>query len=142
MSHIEVRRTYQSHRVTLGSLVARDLPHPLCTIELPWAGNSIGISRIPPGEYAWSKWTSPTKGEVIRLDDGDTRPRTAILIHIANTTDDIQGCLGVGYSYHGFGDKGWGIGRSRDAMTDLMEALPASGVIGIFDNFISTSNGR
>ena len=138
MSRIEVRRTFQSDLVTLGSLVAPRLPSPLCTMELPWRGNRTSVSRIPPGEYHWSKWFSPTfKREVIRLDDNETRPRSAILIHVANTTSDIEGCIGVGYAYHRFGnDKGWGVGVSRKAFDALMESLPASGTILIFDSFI------
>ena len=137
MSRIEVRRVFQSNRVTLGSLVAPRLPSPLCTIELPWVGNRIGVSRIPPGEYGWFKWTSPTKGEVIRLDDSGTKPRTAILIHVANVPSNIEGCLGVGMGYHEF-DSGWGVARSKIAMDALMEALPSSGTIRIFDSFIKS----
>ena len=138
MSRIEVRRNYQSDLVTLGSLVAPRLPSPLCTMELPWRGNRSSVSRIPPGEYGYSKWFSPTfKQNVIRLDDMQTKPRFAILIHIANVPSNVEGCIGVGMGYHKF-DSGWGVAKSKIAFDALMESLPASGTIRIFDSFIKS----
>ena len=138
MSRIEVRRTYQSDLVTLGSLVASRLPHPLCTMELPWRGNRSSVSRIPPGEYNYSKWFSPTfKREVVRLDDMQTKPRFAILIHIANVPSNVEGCLGVGTSFHEF-ESGWGVGNSKTAFGELMDSLTPSGKIAIYDSFIKS----
>ena len=137
MSRIEIRRTFQSERVTLGTLIAPRMPWPLCTIELPWVNNQVNVSRIPPGTYRWSKQHSPSmEREVIRLDDTETRPRTAILIHVGNYASNFEGCIGVGHGYGDFKEKGRGVVSSGAAFDELMASLSRTGKITIFDNFL------
>jgi len=68
------------------------------TLEEPWKDNKRGISCIPEGTYkvvphGWGNERVRFK-RAYRLTG--TAPRTAILIHTGNTTDDIEGCILVG----------------------------------------------
>ena len=64
------------------------------TIELPNLGNQRRISCIPEGKYKVVPYSSQKFPNVYEIKDVPNR--TAILIHAANTTKDILGCIGVG----------------------------------------------
>ena len=89
------------------------------TLELPWIGNKKNVSCIPTGQYVANVDRSVTIGgePVIRLED--VPGRTGILVHVANYTREIQGCVAVGMGK----DKNSVI-SSRKAMSDLL------GIIG------------
>ena len=93
MSHLTLRRLDEiPGDCTLGRLYEGE--EFLCrTLELQWHQNILCISCIPPGTYT----VRPKRNsERYRFDDTETRPRTAIEIHVGNTADDTHGCIVVG----------------------------------------------
>lgn len=132
MSTINIHRVWRDDRSTLGVLTADGMNGPLCTLELPWHDNALRVSCVPCGAFNWSKWDSPHFGrEVIRLDDVDMMPRSAILIHVANAPKELLGCIAPGLRWANWGGKNWGVASSGAALDALMDALPDSGTITI-----------
>jgi len=87
------------------------------TLELPWRENRRGESRIYAGKYSAWLWESPTFGmTVIRLEDKHNRLN--ILIHPANWTSQLAGCIAPGTSRSIDQNAVW---NSRDAMTQLVD---------------------
>lgn len=68
---------------------------PLYTIEEDWKGNQRRESCIPAGRYVLRRTIYHKHGyetfEVTGVPD-----RSRILIHPANTEEDVEGCIGVG----------------------------------------------
>lgn len=61
-------------------------------------GNLRGVSCIPVGTYRIRRYYSPKRRyEVFMLVD--VPGREAIEIHIANTEEDVEGCIGLGTRY-------------------------------------------
>ena len=98
-----IRRTPYPDECVLG--VMRDADGQLLcrTLELPWRDNETDRSCVPPGGYQARLYHSPTKGPVFRLDFEDTKPRSAIEVHAANTAHDLLGCIAPG-ARHGILD--------------------------------------
>lgn len=67
----------------------------LQTIEDDWRDNAPRISCIPAGLYTLQRTIYRKHGyetfEVVKVPD-----RSRILIHPANTEEDLEGCIGVG----------------------------------------------
>lgn len=97
----------------------------LYTIERPWLDNRKSVSCIPPGLYPMSRHNWFTKpGAQWRIDDVPNR--SAILIHIGNTIDDIEGCIAPGMEL-GWVKQRWAVIRSRDATAEFNEAMARRG---------------
>jgi hypothetical protein len=64
------------------------------TIERPWLDNAPNVSCIPEGSYEAGWRDSPRFGETWHIKD--VPDRTYILIHVANFSKDVQGCIGLG----------------------------------------------
>jgi hypothetical protein len=66
------------------------------TVELPWLNNEPLISCIPEGVYpirpSIFKYKYPTYEIIVP-------GRSSIKFHIANTIDDLQGCVGIGAGF-------------------------------------------
>lgn len=92
--NLTLRRTERIADGTFGQLVVPGHP-PLCTIEDDWLDNLPNQSCIPVGLYALRRTVFYKHGyetfEVTGVPD-----RRRILIHPANTEEDVQGCIGVG----------------------------------------------
>lgn len=70
----------------------------LKTMEEDERGNARGISCIPAGTYKMRRYFSPKHGyDVFLLKD--VPGRQMIEIHIANTEEDVEGCIGLGLRY-------------------------------------------
>lgn len=67
------------------------------TLELPWKNNENKISCIPNGTYKVTFYKSPTKGEVLLLQNVPNR--SMIEIHSGNYYTQILGCILVGKSH-------------------------------------------
>lgn len=65
------------------------------TVERPWLDNRQNISCIPTGFYQLIRVDSPKFGpntwEVANVVN-----RSSILLHVANTSSDVIGCIGIG----------------------------------------------
>lgn len=66
-------------------------------MELPYKDNRQDESCIPSGEYVAKRIQSPAFGEVFEITNVPNR--THILIHRANWTTDLRGCVGIGESF-------------------------------------------
>jgi len=77
------------------------------TIEQPWRDNRRFVSCIPAGEYDITPYKSPKYGDVVALvnpdlgvvayeEQGAETDRFACLIHAANWSHQLQGCIAPG----------------------------------------------
>jgi len=97
-----LNRLYEGKDCTIGVLESND--GLMCyTIERPWLDNKRNISSIPTGEYTCMPYSSQRYKNVWELQD--VPGRSKILIHVANTASDVQGCIGVGDSIGSLGGK-------------------------------------
>ena len=75
------------------------------SIERPWLNNEPSISCVPRGTYTLEQHDSRAHPDTYALVNEDLgvyhypapgSKRTVILIHVANTIRDIEGCIGLG----------------------------------------------
>jgi hypothetical protein len=100
---------------------------PVCvTLELPWKENEAGKSCIPPGTYHCQRRAARSnitggKGQAFEVEK--VPGREGVLIHVANTPQQLRGCIAVGRAF----DKGrFGepmISDSRVAFDKLFRAV-------------------
>lgn len=92
-------RTYKGVN-TLGQLDVFNgdgLVETVYTLELPDKGNKRRISCIPKGKYKLKKHYSPKFGKCFWIQD--VPGRSEILIHPANYTRQLLGCIAVGLNH-------------------------------------------
>lgn len=115
---------------TMGLLVIADAGRTLatvCTLELPWQDNARGASCIPAGTYVARYTRSPKFGTRL-LELFGVPGRSAIRVHAANHTSELQGCIAP-CTYHtqinadGIIDGA----ASRSALQRLSELMPDNG---------------
>lgn len=99
----------------------RNGAHLCYTIERPWLKNKQKVSAIPCGAYVVKKRISPKYGHHWHIQD--VPGRSYILIHVANTMNDLEGCIGVG-DRHGVIQGLPAVLGSRDTMAMLRATLP------------------
>ena len=113
--------SYHTQDCTLGRIFYGNFQ--CFTLELPWLGNSRGISAIPAGTYEAFKRESPKNGSVVELLDVPNR--THIQIHAGNYTRQIEGCILVGDGIKFLdSDNIPDVTNSRHKLTKLLAALP------------------
>ncbi len=88
-----IERTYQLDR-TEGVMCTEDGKVLFRALELPWKNNHHFISCIPEGTYTCARYTR--KNGQVCWELLDVRDRSDILVHIANTVNDLLGCIGIG----------------------------------------------
>lgn len=91
------RKTYSENQVLgIGIVVdANDIElFNFVTIELPWLENKRRISCIPAGVYSAIKHNSPKFGQTLWLQEVPNR--SEILIHSANFSRQLLGCIAPG----------------------------------------------
>lgn len=109
--------------------IATDNMFQASTLELPWANNKPNESCIPAGVYLCAMTDSPKYGKVYEIKG--VPGRTHILVHPANWSHQLQGCLAIGRSEGMVRDarRGGafrGILSSRDAVLGFMADLTDS----------------
>ena len=121
MLTVELCRAYNTYDVTMGMLnILGESHEPIFTLELPWQDNATDISCIPDGQYLCKPHESPSQGSVYKVFDVPYRDH--ILIHIGNTTDDIEGCILVGASAGTLNGKP-AVLNSKNCMKRLMSII-------------------
>jgi hypothetical protein len=90
---LKLVRFIRDDRKTIGRLEYENLH--FFTVERPWLGNKPNISCIPDGNYTVKRVDSPKFGKNM-WEVSKVRNRTHILIHVANYTCDVEGCIGLG----------------------------------------------
>jgi len=116
-------RFAQLDNVTIGRLsyAGKDF----FTVEKPWRDNRPNISSIPDGTYTMERFfdvngyrSSKNITEDFVWQIVDVPGRSLILLHVANTANDVLGCIGLGLSVYPNLD---GVGSSRNAITQFYE---------------------
>ena len=90
------------------------------TIERPWLDNKPFVSCIPCGDYIMRRF-SDLHGRRSSKDVGgedvweicDVDGRTFVLIHVANRSRNVLGCIGLGTTLY---ENVQGVGNSRKAI--------------------------
>ena len=111
----------------------------LYTIERPWIPSSPGgkpfYSCVPAGDYLLEPFTRPNGDTVVSLTnhglgvflhqserDQAGAGRYLILVHAANWSDQVNGCIAPGTG-RGMNNRGPMVTGSRDAMAILMDYI-------------------
>lgn len=129
--NITLRRIAQSEQGTFGVLIKDNIP--LCvTVELPWRNNQRKISCIPAGAYDCVPYSSKRYDDVWLLEG--VPDRDDILIHAANSINDLQGCIGPGINFSRWGNMPV-VSNSQKAMDMLRKELPERFTLNIEDRF-------
>lgn len=116
-------RTYQDTN-TLGQIeVINNVGESIATyytLELPWKENQRRVSCIPVGTYKILKHNSPKFGECLWIKDVPNR--SEILIHPANYTRQLLGCIAVGMDHKDINNDGeLDATQSRKALADILK---------------------
>ncbi len=91
------------------------------TVERAWCDNKPRISCIPEGSYRCApKFFN--SGGYDSFGVLDVPGRSHILFHIANTADELEGCIGVG-RFLGCVRERWGVVQSRRAFRNFMNEI-------------------
>lgn len=118
---VRLKRVYLDN-CTVGVLSADGFK--CVTLELPWKDNAEDISCIPEGLYICkNNHMSPSQGRCISITN--VVQRSLVLIHIANWTKDILGCIAVGESLSALNTEPM-VANSKKTLTALMDTLPDS----------------
>ena len=100
------------------------------TLEQNWRNNQPFISCVPAGRYEVVSYESKKHGKTFALKNhemgvgvfkGDSQ-RYAILIHPANTADQLHGCIALGTSEGAINGK-WALLNSAKPTRDFIQAL-------------------
>ena len=119
--------------VDAGSLLRVDVPESVVpavgreklfeceTVERPWANNAPNISCIPEGKYELRRSRFYRRDydayEVVGVKD-----RSRILIHIANTPLDVEGCIGLGERRSWIKEQ-WAVANSTETFAAFMHVM-------------------
>ena len=93
----------------------------LYTVEDPWRGNRQGESCIPEGRYLCEPRRFH-RGGYDAVHVTGVPSRNLILFHVANSQNDIRGCIGVGQRL-GWVHGQWAILDSRSGFARFMEHM-------------------
>ena len=117
---------------TFGKLIVQS--EVFYTVERPWVDNKPFESCIPLGDYRllWRPTTTAVpeefdghtwylEGEHVGLYDGD-KARSRCCLHIANTSDNVNGCIGPGLGL-GALSQNWAVLSSRPALLKLLQLV-------------------
>ena len=93
------------------------------TIELPWRNNQRRISCIPVGTYEVVKRTSKKYGDHFHITN--VPDRSWILIHPANYSRQLLGCIAPGKAFADIDNDGLkDVTSSRDTLNKLLAVMP------------------
>ena len=132
MMHVDIMRDLMDKTGTISTIsVTNDEGDAkvFYGIERPWLENRPLVSCIPTGDYVLEPHDSAKFRDTWAFVGGSVshwphegNVRNACLIHVANWSHQVQGCLGLGLS-HGLDDRGFMVKNSRDAMGQLRSFL-------------------
>lgn len=98
------------------------------TVEKPDKGNRDNESCIPEGTYELGLRESSVISRTThgKYSEGwnvkDVPDRDYIMIHIANTVNDLEGCIGLGKGV-GFIENNWAVTSSSTAFDEFMAEM-------------------
>lgn len=91
------------------------------TVERPWLDNRVRESCIPEGSYD-IKLGMYNRGGYSAYEFVYVPDRTLIKIHVANTMDNVLGCIGLGKGL-GYVKSKWAVTQSKSAHNEFMKAM-------------------
>lgn len=110
---------------TLGTIAAFEDGNLVCdvdTLELPWKWNKRNVSCIPSAIYKIKKRYTVKRGwhfQILNVPD-----RSWILIHVANYSRNILGCIAPGITHADIDSDGeLDVTSSRVALNKLLDAV-------------------
>lgn len=92
---LQLLRTERLADGVFGELIGVDVSLRLVTMEDDWRDNAPRLSCIPAGLYLLKR-TIYHKHGYETFEVTGVKGRSRILIHPANTEEDVEGCIGVG----------------------------------------------
>lgn len=120
METLTLKRTYQRTQ-TLGVLTGKGIK--LVTMELRWFNNMPQHSCIPEGKYVVLPRTSPKYGKHFHIQDVPNRD--LILVHAANFSSELKGCIGAAKAFGDINSDGiMDVTSSKAAMKILLDKFP------------------
>ena len=123
--NVIIKRTYQEGQ-TIGDLEVFDndkIIFTCKTIELVWAENEQRKSCIPEGNYNVVKRHSDKYGDHFHILD--VANRSYILIHNANYSRQLLGCIAVGRTHTDIDRDGLtDVTSSKDTLKEMNKILP------------------
>jgi hypothetical protein len=135
---LELNRWAYSPKGTFGTMRLSN-GQEFYTIERPWMNNAPGLSCVPEGRYelhyrqtstsipdSWNGHSWYLVGETVGLGDDD-KPRSRCCIHIANTMEDVKGCIGMGTALGS-----WQVSHSRKALIEFMPMAASASSLLIY----------
>ena len=122
---VTLERWADSPHGMFGTLRVGDLE--LVTVERPWKDNKRRVSAIPAGTYRITLGRY-NRGGYPAYELHDVPGRDKIKIHIANTMDQLLGCIGVGDSLGMFSPKEglptrWAVANSAQSLRAFMAKM-------------------
>lgn len=120
MERLTLKRTYQKTQ-TIGLLTGPGVK--LVTMELKWFNNMSKQSCIPEGTYVALPRTSPKYGKHFHIQDVPNRD--LILVHAANFSSELKGCIGAAKAFGDINSDGiMDVTSSKAAMKILLDKFP------------------
>lgn len=112
---------------TFGTLTMGDFT--CYTVERQWLDNTPSLSCIPTGDY-YAEWhDSPKFGASLIIYGGSVSKgpthgflRSGILIHPANWSDQLQGCIGLGDKFTVMDNRA-AVTNSRKTVADFLNRI-------------------
>lgn len=99
------------------------------TVERMWLNNEPSVSCIPAGNYFLEPYNSPKFGYTVIIYGGTVSKvpdfnyaRSGILIHPANTSSDLKGCIGLG-DRMGFVNGKTAVLNSRKTVAEFLKLI-------------------
>jgi hypothetical protein len=108
------------------------------SMEREWKDNQLSISCIPEGDYGLREYSSvrfPNTFVLVNHEKGvgintGEAHRSHILIHAANTPNELEGCIAPGMMLENFGHR-WGVGSSKVALAKVLEVAEKETMLSI-----------
>jgi len=112
---------------TFGELIVGDFKFQ--TVERPWVNNRPFVSCIPDGDYDLKPFTRASGDEVFALVNNEVTyykepgcSRYSVLIHKANISDELAGCIAPGIKL-GYIKGKWAVISSGLAVAQILKLL-------------------
>ena len=119
MKDVYLERFAYTHMGTFGVIKVDEFEW--FTVERPWLNNKARESCIPEGAYRISLGMY-NRGGYPAYEIQSVPDRSLIKIHVANTENDVVGCIGLGLAL-GWVDNKWAVTQSKKALNQFMRQM-------------------